>query len=108
LKKNKILEVMSGSKIATTKDCLELFVLKEQPRKLTKGLIEKLCEKVIYVDINQIQSNKIENGIIMNEVLISFFSLDSKGIIKSVADLGGGEGRLKPPQLFFKGGNAPP
>ena len=54
---------------STTKYCLQLHVLKEQPHKLTNGLIDKLCDKVIYVDINQIQSNKIENGIIINEVL---------------------------------------
>ena len=53
---------MSGN----TKDlrkCLQLIVINKQTQKLTPGLQDKIANKSFYIDLQDIQSAKIKNGL---------------------------------------------
>ncbi len=60
---------MSGN----TKDlrkCLQLIFIKKQTQKLTPGLQDKIANMSFYIDLQDIQSAKIKNGVIIAEVFI--------------------------------------
>ena len=60
---------MSGN----TKDlrkCLQLIVINKQTQQLTPGLQDKIANKSFYIDLQDIQSAKIKNGVVISEVVI--------------------------------------